>query len=391
MNKQNALILTLSDPSGDPRPKRAFELLKKMGLNVDTVSFEIKGDLSPNLAYIIQQNSGSSVFSLIRKVGIALCLLLSQVFPFTYFREQIVHYWFRLGPAVNALKENEYKIVLVEDLFFLPLVMKYKNGAKVIFDAREYYPRQREDSTVFRLIEKPIRTYLCKKYLSKCDLFLTVSYGLADEYLKEFGVKGHVIRSTPAAAQGNSNETLDNQIRLVHHGVANRNRKIENMIRLIGLLDQRFTLDLYLKGDQTYIDELKASCKEQERIKIIKPVLFNEIIPMLKRYDIGLFYVEPTTFNLAHCLPNKLFEFIQARLMVAIGPSPDMMRIVKEFDCGVVSEKFDLGMMAHVLNQLNVDQIQTYKQNSDVAAQSLNWGEESKNFQKLILEVCDLS
>jgi glycosyltransferase involved in cell wall biosynthesis len=390
MNSSNSLLLTLSDPSCDPRPKRAFALLNDLGLKVDTVSFDIKGDLKANNAFTIQQYSGPIFFNVIKKAVLAFSLLFSRLFPFTFLREQMVAYRYRLAPVVDVLKRQEYRLILVEDLFFLPLVMKYKRGAKVVFDAREYYPRQREDSALFRAIEKPIRTYLCKKYLKNCDLFITVSSGLADEYLKEFGVAAHVIRSTPAAVEGMIGETIPNQIRLVHHGVANRNRKLENMIQLVALLDERFTLDLYLQGDQAYIAELKAKYGQQPRVQIKKPVLFHEIIPMLRKYDVGLFYVEPTTFNLTHCLPNKLFEYIQARLVVAIGPSPDMQKIVREYDCGVVAEQFDLTSMADVLNKLNFAQILTYKLNSDKAAHRLNWEEEGKYLQTLIRETCEL-
>jgi glycosyltransferase involved in cell wall biosynthesis len=390
MNNSTSLLLTLSDPSGDPRPKRAFVLLCDLGLKVDTVSFDIKGDLKANCVFTIQQHSGPRLFNIIRKAAIAFFLLLSRCFPFSFLREELVAYWYRLSPVVDVLERHEYRLILVEDLFFLPLVMKYKRGAKVVFDAREYYPRQREDSAVFRAIEKPIRTYLCKKYLKSCDLFITVSYGLADEYLKEFGVAAHVIRSTPAAVEALIGATIPNQIRLVHHGVANRNRKLENMILLVALLDERFTLDLYLQGDQAYITELKTKYGQQQRVRIKNPVLFHEIIPMLRKYDVGLFYVEPTTFNLTHCLPNKLFEYIQARLVVAIGPSPDMQKIVKDYDCGIVAEQFDLASMADALNKLSFAQIETFKRNSDKAAHRLNWEEEGKYFQTLIRETCEL-
>jgi len=390
MYNSTSLLLTLSDPSGDPRPKRAFALLCDLGFKVDIVSFDIKGDLKANRAFTIQQYSGPRVFIIIRKVVLAFFLLLSRFFPFSFLKEQLVAYWYRLSPIVDVLERHEYRLILVEDLFFLPLVMKFKRGAKVVFDAREYYPRQREDSIVFRAIEKPIRTYLCKKYLKNCDLFITVSDGLADEYLKEFGVAAQVIRSTPAAVEALIGETIPNQIRLVHHGVANKNRKLENMIQLVALLDERFTLDLYLQGDQAYITELKVKYGHQPRVQIKKPVLFHEIIPMLRKYDVGIFYVEPTTFNLTHCLPNKLFEYIQARLVVAIGPSPDMQKIVKEYDCGVVAEKFDLASMADSLNKLSFAQIETYKRNSDKAAHRLNWEEEGKYFQTLIHETCGL-
>jgi len=384
MSKKSALLLTFSDPIGDPRPKRAFELLNQMGFVVDIASFAMLGKLNANREFIILQSSGARLISIIRKGVIAFLLIISRLFPFTLFRDNIINFWFRLRPVSRVMREFTYDVILVEDLFFLPVIMQGKKSSKVIFDAREYYPRQREDSLVFRIVEKPIRIYLCKKYLKQCDLFLTVSWGLAHEYFREFGVSGHVIRSTPSEVVCRINETPMNKIRMVHHGVANRNRKLENMIHLVKLLDLRFSLDLYLQGDQVYISELEGLITQSSRVAIKKPVPFNDIIPMLRNYDLGLFYVEPTTFNLAHCLPNKLFEFIQARLMVAIGPSPEMSRIVREFDCGVISDRFELVAMAESLNKLDANRIREFKNNSDKAARQLNWGEEGKILQRLI-------
>jgi hypothetical protein len=105
---------------------------------------------------------------------------------------------------------------------------------------------------------------------------------------------------------------------------------------------------------------------------------------MLRKYDIGLFYVEPTTFNLAHCLPNKLFEFIQAGLGVAIGPSPDMARILREYQCGVVSDSFDLDITSRCLNGLSIGDVDLLKINSLEAAKTLNWEEESKVLRDII-------
>ncbi len=388
---KKALVLTLSDPSGDPRPKRGIELLNEMGFLVDTLSYKINASLKINESFILAQSTDSKVFSILRKIIIAFILFLNSIIPTKWLSEKVIFFWYRLKTLLDLLKSNEYDILLVEDLFFLPLVLKYKKNAKVVFDAREYYPLQREDSLVFRLIEKPTRLFLCKNYLKDCDLFITVSYGLAEKYESEFGVKAHVIRSTPFPVNIIANFEQKNEIKMVHHGVANRNRKIENMIQLMDILDERFTLDIYLQGDQSYINELTEFCSKNEKVKIVKPVLFNEIIPMLNNYDIGLFYVEPTTFNLAHCLPNKLFEFIQARLMVAIGPSPDMARIVNEFECGVVSKKFKLDSMAESLNNLTDNEIILCKQNSENAAQKLNWVEEKKTMKDLIINFCNFS
>lgn len=64
--------------------------------------------------------------------------------------------------------------------------------------------------------------------------------------------------------------------------------------------------------------------------------------------------------------------------MLAIGPSPDMAKLVKQYNCGVVSEVFDVKELAGLLNKLSADDIEQFKINSHKAAQELCFEEESK-------------
>jgi hypothetical protein len=105
----------------------------------------------------------------------------------------------------------------------------------------------------------------------------------------------------------------------------------------------------------------------------------TERIPEETRdYELGLFLLEPTNFNYLHALPNKFFEFVQARLAVAIGPSPEMARLVRAHDLGVVAEDFTPAALARALQTLTVGKIAHYKQNAHRAAAILCWEHESK-------------
>ena len=104
-------------------------------------------------------------------------------------------------------------------------------------------------------------------------------------------------------------------------------------------------------------------------------------------YDIGFFYNEPLTFNLRHSLPNKFFEFIQARLAVAIGPSPDMAFIVNQYGCGIVASSFTVESMADSMNQLTSDHIDVMKKNADKAAKLLNYELECNRFIEILEKI----
>ena len=104
----------------------------------------------------------------------------------------------------------------------------------------------------------------------------------------------------------------------------------------------------------------------------------------LNSYDIGFYYLEPKGFNVTYSLPNKFFEFIQARLAVVVGPSPNMVEIVREFDCGFISEEFTVDSMIETLQSLTPEVIDRMKRNSDRAARELCYEKEGKKLLALI-------
>jgi hypothetical protein len=86
----------------------------------------------------------------------------------------------------------------------------------------------------------------------------------------------------------------------------------------------------------------------------------------------GVFLLPPVNFNYENTLPNKLFDFIQARLGIAIGPTPEMAAIVKDYNIGVVSDTFTPESLSQQLNKLTTEQVQQFKTNTSLAAKDLN-------------------
>ena len=379
-----ALVMCLADPSGNPRPRRAISICKEMGLCVDVASLPLKTSLDFEHHYLIELAPKTFIKRFIR----LMYKWIKWLIPSVEIKNFANNYYIGVSKLAKKIPHHSYNLLIVEDLQLLPLAFKVKGDAKLIFDAREYYPRQNEESVIFRFFEKPERIRLCHSYLSLCDAVLTVSSGLAKEYKREFNITAEIIRSVPMYSDCQVVKVQTKKIRIVHHGGATRNRKLEKMIQVFSMLDSRFTLDFYLVSNDKYIDELKSLVTSYQNINFKDPISFEEIIPTLNNYDIGFFYVEPTTFNLKHCLPNKLFEFIQARLMVAIGPSPDMAALVREHECGVVADSFEPEKMAEMLNALSTETIMQYKSNSDIAAKILCFEQEGGKMQDIISRFC---
>ncbi|MBN2119182.1 MAG: glycosyltransferase [Anaerolineales bacterium] len=383
------LIVCNMDPNSNPRPSRMINWLKDdYELEVvGTRRLNMKGVPSYVLGPVPSWSDGQGFFSRAKRVVLRNYNLLAEKF------EEVNAS--RLGDTQAVAKElaqKDYDLIISHDLVLLPLVFKIK-GAKtrVMLDAREYYPQHFNDRWLWRRLKRPVNEYLCQAYLPRCDKLITVSDGLASQYQRVYGVTFEVIMSLPVRWDIQPVPPQADQIRLIHHGAAGRSRKIETMLQMMDYVDERFTLDLMMVSrDDKYWKKIVSLANKRKNVRIVPPVPMQEIVPLTNQYDIGLFLVPPTNFNLQYTLPNKLFEFIQARLAVAIGPSVEMSRIVRKYDCGVISKDFEPRSLANELNRLTPEKIIKLKQNSHQAAKELNAEVNAKRIREIVLGLTEV-
>ncbi len=277
--------------------------------------------------------------------------------------------------ALHQLADSRFDLIIAHNFEALPLALALARGAKVMLDAHEYAPREFEDRWQWRFLYQDFRRHLCTRYMSRADAVTTVCGAIASEYDARFGTRSVVVNNAGSYHELSPSSTRPDRIRMIHHGAAFPSRRLESMIELMRMLDERFRLDLMLvPGDARYRRRLEAMARRDPRIRFIPPVPMRNIVSFTHRYDIGLFLLPPTNFNYRFALPNKLFEFIQARLAVAIGPSPEMARVVNEWDCGVVARDFSVDAMATCLAGLDAAELARYKSNADRAARALHVG-----------------
>ena len=382
------LIVSNTNPNSNPRPNRMIHWLKDH-YEVEVVGLK-KLDIDGIKSHVIEpfppvRNARTFFLTLKRIIKRNINL------PMKNYEEVN---WSRLGNArnlANQLMGNHYDLIISHDLVLLPFIFMIKNETtRVLFDAREYYPRNFDDNLYWKLTKKTVNHYLCSTYLHRCDKMITVSQGLADEYQREYGVKAEVVMSLPYPQNIFPSQPEPGVIRMIHHGNASPSRKTEMMIEMMDFVDDRFTLDLMMMViNRTYWNKIVKMVEQRPNVRIVPPVSMQEIVPTISHYDIGLFLVPPTNFNLKHTLPNKLFEFIQARLAVAIGPSIDMKKIVDQYKCGIVSSEFNPQSLAAELNKLTMERIAELKGNSNRAASELNAEVSGKRVQKIVSELID--
>ncbi len=358
---KSVLIISFSVIHSDPRVMRQVRLLE----NVHRVTVAGYGrEPDANIEFIALDKPP---VGLLQKGIWASKLLLGAFESYYWSLSQVRH-------AQHLLVQRSFDLIVANDISALPLALELAGSRPVLMDAHEYSPREFDDKLLWKLLFGRYHHGLCKRYLPRVAAMTTVCQGIADEYEREYRIPCKVIHNAPLDQKLSPSAVDADCIRLIHHGSAIRSRHLGVMIEMMKHLDARFTLDFMLvETDAAYMAELRAAAQADSRISFIEPVAMQDICQRLNEFDVGVYLLPPVNFNHEHALPNKFFEFIQARLAVAIGPSPEMATLLRQHRCGVVAESFDPQALAAVVQQLDATAVACFKEASDVAAGELNY------------------
>lgn len=305
-----------------------------------------------------------------------LLLLLGKLQPTLYQR----WYWQKSQHllALNEAMASGSHAFLANDWEALPVAAEAakKTGAPLVFDAHEYAPLEFEDTWYWRFFHAPAITYFLQRYAPLIDASTTVAPAIAARYQQEFKLEPIVVLNAPDLVPI-PDHTLDfDRIRLIHHGVANRNRHLESMIQTIALCDRRFSLHFMLvENDPAYVNSLERLADQlaPNRVTFHPPVAPEDIVRRIAEYDMGFFLLDfQKNYNHQVALPNKFFEFMAAGLAVCIGPSPLMAEITQSYGLGCVAPTFEPKDVAAMLNSFNAEQLLVMRRAARQAAKQFN-------------------
>ena len=375
---KSILIISFSSIQHDARVSRQIEFLKSSN-KLTVAAFDFTPNSEINYIQISRPN-----LSIQNKLILAF---------FLFFRFHNIAYKMLYGhPSLKKkIGQESFDLIIANDIESLPLAFQLGLTERVILDAHEYAPRQFEDKLSWRIFFQPLNISICKKFIGKVSAMTTIGKGIAEEYKKNFECDPVVINNATWHNEINPAFNTSNKIRLIHHGVATVSRHLENMIEMMRFLDDRFTLDLMLvipemasSKTRNYISYLRNLAHRDSRINFLPAVKSDEVIPVINQYDVGIIIVPSVNFNYANGLPNKLFEFIQAKLAICVGPIPEIAEIVKSYDIGIANDNFDPKEVASKLSKITNDHLIRFKTNCVKASAELSAEKNSILFNELV-------
>lgn len=369
-----------------PRPTRLHALLRSLG--EVTVCAAAAPAMEPPHAFLPLPARRSLPQKVVRACG-----LLGRRYE--------ADIWSAPMRALSArLKGQNFSAIVCHDALLVPLALAVRDArpdrsrpCPVLLDAREFYPRQFEQALAWQLLLGGLNDYVCRTYFPRVDHIFTVSPGLAEGYRREYGLTCEVLPSYSPHQDISVPETGGGDIiRCIHHGGAVAARNLEGMIEAFALLEGKATLDFMLvPTSRQYYEALQQRTAAYPHINFIDTVPMPQIVSHISSYDMGVYLLNDGSFNHRHCLPNKFFEYVQARLALAISPLPDMSALLRRYDLGVVAEDFTPRAFADAIGKLTREDIVRYKRNADKAAQELCWEKNDARLREVILELIGAS
>ena len=366
------LVLTFAPVSSGPRPLKQIRALQDR-YDITTAG---AGPAPQGIEDHVELQFGEGPGPL-RKALLALMLAL---------RLHRLAFWAssRNRDAWRKLRGREWDIILNHDVATMTLALRLSPRIGVLTDLHEYAPKQNEEDWKWRATVGPYFRWLCRYHVPRADTLTTVGEGIAEEYRKDYGLSARVVvNATPY--QKLQATPVGQPIRLVHSGAPMPARRIHVMIEAVRDTNADVTFDLYLlKDGSTYYRQLVELADTTDRVQIKDPVPYDQLVRTLNDYDAGLAVIAPLNFNQAWCLPNKFFDFIQARLGVVVGPSPEMVRFVNEYGIGAVAADFDSASVAATLDTLTPDMVAEWKQRSAEHAEALSGEHQARVWVELV-------
>ncbi len=359
--KKKILCVSFSPIHADSRVLRQVEVLQQHG-DVTTVGY---GPAPEGVARHIEIPKGASSLPETPLGVLKLALRLHRAVELTTPGEKAVRR--------EVVESGPYDLVVANDARALPLAFAAKGDAPLLADMHEWAPEERATVFVWRVLVGPYMEYLCRTYLPRTTAVTSVSAGLANLYSERYGVTTEVVRNSASYRTLKPTPVDPAVIKLVHSGTADAERNIMELIDAVDRLGDRFSLDLYLlRVPGGHLDEITKRATSSPRTTVHDPVPPETLPDVLNQYDLGVFLYPLKTLSHLYHLPNKFFDFVQARLGLVFSPAPEINTHIGEYELGIITADTSSDALVAALEILTADEVAGFKRASDKAAKALS-------------------
>jgi glycosyltransferase involved in cell wall biosynthesis len=183
---------------------------------------------------------------------------------------------------------------------------------------------------------------------------------------------------------------LDSNIRIaLYQGNLQPDRGLDRLIRSAAFLERNVLLVLMgrsVRDMQSQLEALIASEGTGDRVKIVAPVPYKDLLDYTASADLGLIFYSPDYLEVQMYLPNKIFEYIMAGLPILSSQVNAVAEVIKTYDVGQILPSFAPDKIGEAINILLADRVALDRMRRNAlraSQQDLNWKKEGQQLIQL--------
>ena len=311
--------------------------------------------------------------------------LLFEKGPCFYAEYNIRLFFFLLFHRADLLFSNDLDTALPN--FFISKLKR----VRMIYDSHEYFTETPELVTRPRVqkVWKRIEGFV----VPRLDEMITVCDSIAELFEKQYNIRCHVVRNIPAKAmlpaKGDKTELglpADKHLLTLQGSGINIQRGAEELVEAMQYLDDCF---LMIIGGGDVLPILKQMSQDlhlEDRMLFLPRMPYQKMMAYTQLAELGFILDKDTNLNYRFCLPNKLFDFIQAGVPIVASPLVEIGKIVTQYDIGIFIPDHAPTSIAHTIHDALSDsqRILHWKEGLCKAADDLCWELEEKRLIRVL-------
>nr|WP_104203817.1 glycosyltransferase family 4 protein [Halomonas saliphila] len=271
-------------------------------------------------------------------------------------------------------------IVHAHDVNMLPTAWLAARLAKVplIYDAHEI-STDREGYKAFR----GLVGWIEKKLMPKAAGTITTTEARAKFFARAYGIpRPLVLQNRPRLAKVEGANRIREELGLtepwpivLYQGGLQSGRGLPRLVEAAASVPNAYFVFIGGGRQAAELHELTAKLELGERVRFIPTVPLAELPSYTASADIGVQPIENTCLNHFTTDSNKLFEYVIAGLPVVASQLPEIGKVVRHHDLGLLVPPGDTAALAEAIQRL-VDDVELrayYRTRAEQAALSLNW------------------
>ncbi len=283
------------------------------------------------------------------------------------------------GDVYRIARAHRCDVWLANDWTAIPVARKIarEQGAVLLYDTHELASDEFPERWRWRLLDRPVIMAIEGACIGSARRVSCVSGGIADRLQINYRLRERplVVRNTPRYEPIAFRPTAE-IVEVLYHGIVFSTRGLEACVRSVAKWRPEFRLTIRGPASREYratLESLIAELGLTDRVRLVPPVPMIDLVREASRFDVGLFALPGHSRHNRFALPNKLFEYVMAGLAVCVSDLPEMARVVREYDLGVLIGAVEPDAIAMAVNGLDRARIDHCKKRALDAARQLNW------------------